>query len=170
MKPLVTTKPTITIGAERSIVTNVSIAQQTNHQFLHTLGNDIFIYVFGDRIGQISLSGFSFMNSTEADCEGSSGAAGVKDKHGLDLILGWYKRNKLSSRREAVDVVLGSTAFKAFVVGISTQVQDPKTFLVGYNMTMALIPEKDDEEAVGSSVVPAGQAIGEGSSATVPTS
>lgn len=167
MQPLVQLPDTpLGIKTERSIITNVSIAQQTNHQFLHTLGNDIFVYVFGDRIGQISLSGFSFMGSGEPECEGSSGADSVRDKTGLDLILGWYKRNKLSARREALNVSLGTTVFQAFLVGLNTQVQDPKTFLVGYNMTMALIPDDNDEEAPGSDVTAFSDAIGTGATAT----
>jgi len=159
IRPLVQPDPSIDIQSEKSIITNVAINQQTNHQFLHTLGNDIYVYVFGDRIGQINIMGFSFMET----CGGSGGGNG---QHGLELMLNWYKRNKLSSRKEPVKVAIGAVTFTAFVTGIQTQVQDPKLFLTSFNVSMALIPEKNDEgggdPSGGAGTIPVGAALSGG--------
>lgn len=135
IRPLVSPNPTIDIQGEKSIITNVTVAQQTNHQFLHTLGNDIFIYVFGDRIGMITLEGLAFPEV----CGNEGGESG------LELILKWYKENKLSSRQEPVKVAIGQTTFTGFVQAIQTTVKDPKTWISSYVMMIAIIPEKNDE-------------------------
>ena len=136
IRPLVQPEPTIDIQGEKSIITNVVIAQQTNHQFLHTLGNDIFIYVFGDRVGQLSSQGFSFPET----CEAGPGGEG-----GLELILNWYKRHKLSSQQEPVKIAIGQITFTGFVQGINTEVAEPKTWLTRFVLNIAIIPEKNDE-------------------------
>lgn len=141
IRPLVSPNPTIDIQGEKSIITNVTVAQQTNHQFLHTLGNDIFIYVFGDRIGMITLEGLAFPDVCNKD--GKGGTEGGEG--GLELILKWYKENKLSSRQEPVKVAIGQTTFTGFVQGIQTTVKDPKTWISSYVMMIAIIPEKNDE-------------------------
>lgn len=134
LKPIASLNPSISFAQERSIINRITIAQQTNHQFLHTLGNDIFIYVFGDRMGQITLSGVSA--STEApNCNSV-------DEYGLEKMLRWYKDNKLSSRPAPVRIVVGSVTLTGFVTGMSNDLADPKTWLVNFAITIALVPEK----------------------------
>jgi hypothetical protein len=165
IRPLVQPDPGISIRSEKSIITDVIISQQTNHQFLHTLGNDIFIYVFGDRIGQIGLRGISFTQLCDdlpappigAATFGVSAAAlfaaraaassARAQEHGLERVLNYYKRNKLSSRRDPVKIAVGRTTFTGFVTGINTRVTDPKTWITEYLINVAVIPEKNDEES-----------------------
>jgi hypothetical protein len=134
VRPLVRPSPTIDISGEQSIITNVVIKQNANYQFLHTLGNDIYIYVFGDRVGSMTLHGFSFPEV----CNNGG------NESGLEKMLNWYKRNKLSSREEPIKVAIGRITFTAFVAGFSSDVADPKTQLVRYALSVAIIPEKDD--------------------------
>lgn len=131
LKPIASLNPSISFAQERSIINRITIAQQTNHQFLHTLGNDIFIYVFGDRMGQVTLSGISASEECNGDTE-----------YGLEKMLRWYKENKLSSRPEPVRIVVGSVTLTGFVTGMSNDLVDPKTWLVNFAVTIALVPEK----------------------------
>ena len=56
---LLSVEPKLGFGLQRSIITRLTVSQQTNIQFLHSLGSQIFVYVFGDRMGTITLSGLS---------------------------------------------------------------------------------------------------------------
>lgn len=132
IRPIVTPDPAITFSQERSIINRITISQQTNHQFLHTLGNDIFIYVFGDRMGRVVLSGISV---TE---ECNSGDR----EHGLEKMLRFYRNNKLSSRQNPVQIAIGSTVFTGFITGMTNDLADPKTWLVQFALTVAIVPEK----------------------------
>jgi len=88
----------IVFDTHRSIIVRMQIAEQGNYQFLHTIGNDVYIYVFGDRIGSLTLSGISFAT----DCEdvtfpainvatADSPDPTVDDKqHGFEKMLQWY--------------------------------------------------------------------------------
>ena len=64
-------------------------------------------------------------------------------------MLNWYKRNKLSSRQEPVKIAIGQITFTGFVRGITTSVLDPKTWVSQYSLSVAIIPEKDDEGGGG---------------------
>jgi hypothetical protein len=133
VRPVVTAEPSISFAEERSVITRVTVSQQTNHQFLHTLGNDIFIYVFGDRMGQLTLSGLSV---TEDCSEGRGG------EHGLEKMMRWYRDNKLSSRKSPVNILLGRLPLTGFVTGMNNDLVDPKTWLVQFALTVAIVPEK----------------------------
>ena len=129
-------KPPYGFDTHKAIITRVTVAHQGNYQFLHTMGGDVYIYVFGDRIGSLTLSGLGF-TTNDSDC--ASGG-----KHGFEYLLDYYKENRVANRKKPVEVTVGkSTAFDAFLVGINEDVVDPKTRIVQYNYQMVVVPEKD---------------------------
>jgi hypothetical protein len=136
-RSMATPTPGITVQGQRSIITRVAVAQQTNAQFLHTLGSDIYIYVFGDRIGQLVISGLSFA----ADCDGGG------DAHGMELMMQYYTENKLSARRDPVKVMIGRVPVTGFVQGLTTDIVDPSTRIAQYNLTLMMIPDKPPASA-----------------------
>lgn len=123
----------ISLTTCRSIITRMTCSQQVNLQFLHTLGRQVYVYVFGDRIGQIMLSGLTFAND---------GRRPEQTTHGLVRIMNWYHQHKASRRAEPVTVVLGaSERVDGFVTGFSCDVLDPLSSIVQWNLTLASIPE-----------------------------
>lgn len=125
----VKTSPNITWNAQRSIITRVTVAYQGNFQFLHTIGNDVYVYVFGDRIGQITISGLSLTS-----CDGG--------QHGFEKMLQWYGENRLAVRKQPIEVWVGNTPIKGFVAGITGDVIDPSTRIVQYGLQLAVLPGK----------------------------
>lgn len=122
----------IDYSATWSIITRLTVSHQANVQFLHTLGSAIYIYVFGDRIGQMSLSGLSF-NSV---CEGA-------EELGVEAMMGWYRDNRVSKRGAPVRVMIGNTAVEGFVVSSSEDTVDAETGLVQWGVNMMALPEDD---------------------------
>ncbi len=130
---LVKPKPELTFTDRKSIITRVMLSQQTSFQFLHTFGGDVFIYVFGDRIGQMALSGLSFA----ASCDDTG------KTHGVELMLDYYKANRLSTRRAPVTMLIGQrTTFRAVIADFSADVFDPKTRMFQWNMNLFITPDK----------------------------
>src|SRR5271165_5385492 len=85
-----------------SIITRFTFSQAVNAQFLHTLGNAIYIYTFGDRIGQVTISGLSFANDCNGNGISTSGA------HGAVNMIQWYQTNRLSNRGSPVRILIGN--------------------------------------------------------------
>lgn len=126
--------PSIDWTTRRSIITRVTVSQRGNFQFLHTLGNDIYIYTFGDRIGSVTISGLAMAS----DCDASSDA-----QHGVEKILAWYSDNRLAQRKSPVLVTIGAqTVIEGFVAGNDCDVVDPSIQLVQYNLSLITLPEK----------------------------
>lgn len=132
---VVRTEPSISYVTEKSIITRMTLSHKGNFQLLHTMGNDIQIYVFGDRIGSITISGLSMAY----DCTSDDG------RHGFEKILEWYQNNRLAARRDPVIVTIGSnTVINGFVAGVTGDVVDPSTRLVQYGLQLLTLPEKDE--------------------------
>lgn len=124
--------PSIDFNTQKSIVTRVTVSQQVNVQFLHTLGNLIYIYVFGDRMGQVSLSGLSFACVCPDD--------GVL---GAEQMMLWYKTNRASKNPTPVRVTIGKTVIEGFVTSFTEDVVDPSIRLVQWGVNLASLPEDD---------------------------
>ena len=66
---------TITVDGTEvpAIVTQVSIENQSNYQFLHSLENLVYVYSFGDRVGTTTIAGIGFVRP----CGSYGGIAGA---------------------------------------------------------------------------------------------
>ncbi len=123
------------LGSAKVCITRVNINEQTNFQFLHTLGNFIYIYVFGDRVGQLGISGLTFHQS----CDDAAADGGI----GLEEVMKFYKENKLSKRPAPIKVTIGvSASFDVFLTSAHYDVVDPKTKICQFDLAFALVPEK----------------------------
>lgn len=130
--------PSISFAVQRSIVTRMTLSQSANVQFLHALGSMVHVYVFGDRMGEIGLSGLAF----SCDCDDIGAPVGA------DLMIEWYKTHRVSSRRAPVKVSIGRQVFEGFVVGISEDVVDPSLSLVQWNLSLATLPSPGGDSAL----------------------
>lgn len=125
--------PNISWQVQRSIITRITMAHQCNFQFLHSIGNDIYIYVFGDRIGQITVSGLSM--TQECDSRDT--------EHGFEKIMRWYGENRVAARKTPIKLTIGSTPIEGFVVGLTGDLVDPSTRVIQYGLTLMVLPEKN---------------------------
>ena len=134
---LVKTDPELTWEQHRSIITRVTLSHQGNFQFLHTIGNDVYIYVFGDRIGQATISGLSMVG------EGSPGSpCTVSGQHGIEKVNDWYKENRVANKKAPIKLTIGKTQIDGFVTAFSADLVDPATRIIQYNLQMVVLPEK----------------------------
>lgn len=116
----------------KSILTNIEINERGNFQFLHTLGNEIFLYVFGDRIGTFNINGLSFFDN----------CLNIQD-HGITLVLGYYRRNRVANRAAPLLVTLPpSTVLRCYVTSFRGRVVDASRRMFEFSIGMALVPEE----------------------------
>jgi hypothetical protein len=118
----------------KSIITGMKIYSRVGVQFAHTLRDFIYIYVFGDRIGDMNISGISFF----VGCGG--GAC-----HGLEYVNSWYLANRASQRASPVTVVLGcGTPYLCFLVDMTLDMNDPENLIGQFNLGLKVVPEKSN--------------------------
>lgn len=116
----------------KSIITQIKVVAQGGVQFMHTLRDFIYIYVFGERIGQMTISGLSFFISCdETPC------------HGLEYVNQYYLDNRVSERATPLTVVLGcGTPFFGFLVGMSLDLNNAEDLIGQFSLDLRVIPEE----------------------------
>lgn len=120
----------------RGIVTSMSVSQDTSVQFMHSLRDTIYINVFGNKIGQMNISGILFLADV---CEGTDKNSDPPFKKFYE----YYTDNNAVARESALDIQIGSgVSFKAFLLGFNFQVADAQTSLGQFTMTLAVVPKK----------------------------
>ena len=121
--------------AIKGMLTGVSFGQETNVQFMHTLKDTIYINVFGNKIGQMTLSGIIFLGDV---CISGGG----KQSGGLDLFYNFFTDNNVVGKADPVVVQIGKgITLKTFILGFNFNVADAQTSLGQFTMTMAVIPK-----------------------------
>lgn len=118
------------ITRDHAIITQVGVTQNGNFQFVHTLNDQIFVYVFGDRISEVRISGIAFGHP----CDG-------QDSNGLEDILQGYEEKKLSATGRPVTVLVGSKRFQSFLTGVSLEVVDPELQLGQFTYRFHSFPQ-----------------------------
>jgi hypothetical protein len=116
----------------QAIITGVMITTQGSFQFLHTLGGKIFVYVFGDRMGQINISGMAF----DTACDGSG--------MGIEQVMVYYSDNRIANRVEPVKITIGpDLTMRCYLVGFgakqNTGNAGSRTY--SFNMQLSHVPE-----------------------------
>ncbi len=126
----------ITFEDQRSIVTRLVFSQAVNVQFLHTLGSSVYIYVFGDRVGQVGISGLGFQHP----CVGKGG--GCDSMTGLEGMYKWYRKNRVAARKRPIEMTIGSEPLEGFVLDFNADVIDAAAGLAQWTIQLATLPEK----------------------------
>ena len=142
----------ITYQEHNTIITRLGISAAGNFQFLHTIGNDVYVYVFGDRMGQVQLHGLSFAAAcppapplkpgelTSPIVSAMPGKQG--SEHGFELLFKLYTANRIAARKLPVKVTIGvGTTFKGFVTALTGDVQDALHRTIQFQMTISLLPD-----------------------------
>lgn len=106
-------------------VTGAALDLSTNHQFLHSLDRFIYVYSFGDRIGNFSMSGFTFTGG--GSCANSAAPSTPGD------IYDYYIQNRLSPKRlEPAQIQISSTTnttgnvLLGFLTGLKMETVNPQ--------------------------------------------
>lgn len=124
----------INYDLQRSIITRFSVEQSVSAQFMHMLGGEVYINVFGDRIGTLMISGMSFARACETPND---------NEPGVEKMLKWYKTNKLTKRFSPLRITIGETPFDAFLTNFMAGAQDPSTGLAEWTTQLTTLPDEN---------------------------
>jgi hypothetical protein len=119
------------------IVTSMSMSHETNSQFVQTLSDDVYVTVFGSKVGGMSISGILFLNDP--------GVCGPDAKSSAKPLESFYKKfldNCVTTKKEHLTIQLGTVALKGFLVSFQLNVSDPQTSFGNFTMNFVLLPRK----------------------------
>jgi len=115
-------------GVNKVLVMGMGFGQGANVQFMHTLKDAIYVYAFGERMGQIKISGLLLFRS----CGGGGG--------GLPSIVNYYKSNSVSLNGRPLRISLSTQVLKGFLVGIEFGGLDPIMGTAQFSLIFASLP------------------------------
>jgi hypothetical protein len=104
-----------------------------NYQFLHTVNDFIYVYAFGDRVGELTVSGFGFVKP----CPGADSAK-------ICNVYDFYQKNRIKENGK-MSVTIGDCAnstFWAFLTGMRLELQDPQTLVGQWSLRFNIVPKK----------------------------
>jgi hypothetical protein len=115
-------------AALNAVISGVSASTQGNYQFLLTLRDYIYVYLFGERMGDVVVSGIA----------GLTCAGGI---HGLNAAMGYYNSYRIALTGTPVAIAFGAFSTWAFLVGGSFNYMNPKTRLASFQLKFKTIPQ-----------------------------
>lgn len=121
-------------------VTGFAIELQGNYQFLHTVNDFIYLYVFGDRVGELVLTGMGFFGG----CEGEEG--------GICEIFDFYGYNRVARRKTPIPISIGQCGtLLAFLTGMRVEASKPETAVAQWVLRFNVLIDR----AQGGQTLPA---------------
>jgi hypothetical protein len=114
---------------QRAIITQAAVVQNGNFQFLHTINDQIFVYVFGDRISEIQIGGMSFGTYCDNNQPGT-----------LD-VFPFYRQRRIAVQAQPLLVRIGQGGvFRSFLTGMNFEVTDPESMLGQFSFRFHSFP------------------------------
>ena len=110
------------------LITRVVASEACNTQFAHMLGNQIYVYVFGDKIGELGIAGLSYF-----DCDAGH-------EHGVSKAIQWYRARKVSRRAGQLLVTIGTTSFRGYLTDMRLDTPKPDTNMVEFFLSFKMVP------------------------------
>jgi hypothetical protein len=98
-------------------LTGFALDLSTNHQFLHSLDEFIYVFAFGDRVGELTLSGITF---TGKKCPNTTSAAPGD-------LYSYYLQNRVSKTLKPTKITVagGQTTLLGFLTGMRMEIPSP---------------------------------------------
>lgn len=122
----------------KAIFTRIGINEKGSYQFLHTLGQDIYLYVFGDRIAELSLMGVAFYDN----------CVNTGSEIGISRVIKWYRQNRVARRASPISITIDpETTFEAYLLGVRGQVMNTENRTYQFTLNLASIPPDDLNDA-----------------------
>jgi hypothetical protein len=112
------------------LLTELAIQRHGNYQMLHTLKDLVYVYSFGERVGQIRASGLAF---TQA-CDDFEGVLNLTD---------YYENNRLENRSEPLSIVFGNgsnSQFRSFLVEMNISIAQPELRIAQFGLQFITLP------------------------------
>lgn len=125
---------TTSVGQLGGIITSFVATGETNTQFMHTLQDVIYLTVFGDKIGSLSIGGYLFLNNP-ITC-----GPNKTDKEPLKPFYDFFYNKYVVREKKPLSIAVGSRMLKGFLLSFQIQMADPQFMLGQFTLQMALLP------------------------------
>jgi hypothetical protein len=122
----------------KGIVSTMSVSGQGGFQVMHTLRRAIYMYTFGERVGEMSIGGIL----VNADCTDNRAAIeNGTTQSGIYKFFSWYERNRLTTTGQPISItVVPGLVLSGFLVNMKFQIEDAAVPLAQFSINFLYPP------------------------------
>ena len=115
-----------------AILTQIDLAQHVNVQFMPTLADLVYVYSFGDRMGDITLQGIAFAGSCEKI-----------QKNGAEAIMDFYDQHRAVHENRIVTVTVGRAAtLRGYLTDMRVSQSNSEMRTSTFSLQLAAMPRR----------------------------
>lgn len=119
----------------KAILTGFQFGARSGIGVSHTLRDRIYVYVFGERMGEATITGLAFPGV----CDTPSTLTG------FDGVFAYYERLRISNEGTPVRLIFGpNTVLFGFMYEFGFQLEDPQTGLGTFSFKFKVIPRNSE--------------------------
>ena len=115
-------------GSATLAITSVGFSSDANVQFMHTMGQMVYVYTFGERMGVVEINGVTFYRP----CNGKNA--------GIQNVINFYKANSVSVKPGLTSVSIGSIGVRGFLRSVRSTFSDVEKGVLGYSLVLSTLP------------------------------
>lgn len=124
-------------ATKKILVTAIAVTENGNMQFLHTLDDSVYAYIFGDRIGSVNVSGLCFHDATcPSNLINTSGGNGFQD------VITMYRANRASVRPLPIKISIAGRIYAGFLNGLQMNADDPASGIGHWTYNFMTLPPR----------------------------
>ena len=116
-----------------AMVGGIAYNQRTNHQFQHALDGSVYIYVFGDMMGDVVVEGRAFPLRCDTNVSG------------LQEVFNFYATQRAANNPDVVKVSIGAENIIGFLTAIKVRSQSvaesPVALFQSFHLTINTLPK-----------------------------
>ena len=113
-----------------AIIESPTLSQAVNIQFMASLSDAIYAYVFGDKMGHLTLRGVAFAGRC------------AQSVSGLKEVWDYYGKYRASQRQQTVAVTIGPMTVSGFLTQLDINARDTKYMMLDFVMRIDTLPRK----------------------------
>lgn len=120
-----------TVSNQSAILTQMDIGQHVNVQFMPTLADLVYVYSFGDRMGEITLQGMAFASG----CNGKT--------NGPESIMNFYNANRAINESRVMKITVGIAAtLRGFLTDMRITQSNSEMRTASFTLSLAAMPRR----------------------------
>lgn len=132
---------------EGVVITGVGVNQQVNAQFMASLQKVIYVYSFGDKMGQVTVNGLAFFglckfkkDLTSADEEKRKTAK--SGYLGATSLLQYYDSNRAVEEDRLMKVIIGDYAIQGYMISMNLNTASTEFKTMAFTLNIVTVPKQ----------------------------
>lgn len=127
------------------VITGYQYNQMTNQQIVQSLGEQFFLYSFGDKMGNITINGLAFRGACSSNTSNKE-FVNSSTSTGLLQVLEFYAKHKINIINPAtgafpiVRTKIDGQEIDGVLVNCTVNINDASSYLGTFSMNLVTIP------------------------------